>query len=120
MSKFVGSGKVKINGQLCKTVPDSIELMFGGHERTAESADDTVCTKDGPLVPSMLNCEFLHTKALDIKMLNDLEGATIEIEFNNGITYVMPNASRTGPPIKTSSANGRVPFQAQGDEVPGL
>lgn len=118
--KVAGNYKVKINGQLFKTVPDSVTLGFGGHEVFAEAADDTICYREGPLMPSSLECEFLHTAATDIAFLNNLKDALIEIETNLGLTYSMPNARRTGPPIRTASSNGRISFQASGDEVPGL
>ncbi len=118
--KVFGSSIVKIDGALFKTVPDSVELMFGGRNRTAEVADDTVNHRDGPLVPSRLTCEFLHTEKTDIAKLNDLVGGVIEIITDIGTTYTMPNATRTGDPIMTSSSNGRIRFQAEGDPIPGL
>jgi hypothetical protein len=96
---------------------------FGrAHVRRAQpevdGGDETVNYQDGPLVPSKLTCEFLHTEKTDIKKLNDLVEGMIEIETDIGITYTMPNASRTGEPIGTVSGSGRIKFQAEGDEVP--
>lgn len=120
--KVLGTCIVKVDGQLFKTVPDSVELMFGGFSRTAEVADNTVNHRDGPLVPSKMTCEFLHTEKTDIKKLNDLVGGLVEVvtDIGGGITYTIPNATRTGDPISMSSSNGRIKFQVEGDPVPGL
>ena len=118
--KVFGSSIVVVDGKRYNTVPDSVELGFGGRNREAVVADDQVHHRDGPLVPSMLTCEFLHTASLDIKALNDLVGGMVEVITDIGVTYTIPNATRTGDPIGTSSSNGRIRFQCQGNEVPGL
>lgn len=120
--KILGTVIVKVNGQNYKTVPDSVEISFGGFARTAEVADNTVNHRDGALVPSKLTCEFLHTEKTDIAALNDLIGGLVEAvtDIGGGITYSIPNATRTGDPVSTSSSNGRIKFQCEGDPVPGL
>ncbi len=120
--KILGSCVVKVDGISFLTVPDSVEISFGGRAREAVVADDDVHYRDGPLVPSMLSCEFLHSANTDIKKLNDLVNGLVECitDIGSGITYTIPNATRTGLPIKSSSSNGRIAFQCEGKEVPGL
>ena len=118
--KILGTCIVKIDGAKYKTVPDSVVLGFGGREVFAEAADDTIQYREGPLMPSTLECEFQHTANTDVRKLNEATDVLIEIETNLGLTYTMPGARRTGPPITTSSSNGRIKFQASGDPVPGL
>jgi hypothetical protein len=120
-SKILGVCIVKISGKKYRTVPDSVELDFGGYEITAETADDEIHFRAGPLQASMLKCEFLHKADTDIKALNELDDKLVEVECKDlGLTYSLPNASRTGPPISTSSSNGHIKFQCQGKPVPGL
>lgn len=118
--KVLGSCYLKIDGQLYKTVPDSVEITFGGREVTAMPADETIVFQEGPLVPSMIAAEFLLTEKFDVKKINELSGATIEVITNIGVSYVMPKASRTGAPISAASGTGRVRAQFQGDPIPGL
>lgn len=118
--KILGVCTIKVDGALYKTVADSVELMIGGRARKSVVGDETVNYQDGPLVPSKLTCEFLHTNKSDLKKLNDFVEGMLEIETDIGVTYTMPNASRTGDPVSTSSSSGRIKFQAEGDPVPGL
>jgi hypothetical protein len=120
--KILGSCVVKVDGQTYLTVPDSVELGIGGYNRTVETADNSIHYRNGPLVASSLGCEFLHSANTDLKKLNDLVEGLVEIitDVGNGITYTIPNATRTGDPISTSSSNGRIRFQCNGDPVPGL
>lgn len=119
--KILGACIVKISGQKFNTVPDSVELDFGGYEVTAETADDEIHFRNGPKVAAMVKCEFLHKASTDIKFLNEVDDKLIEIEcLDLGLTYSIPKGTRTGPPIGTSSANGHIKWQAQGNPVPGL
>ena len=41
MAQYLGNCRVKVNGDLCKTVPGSVVLNFGGKTRTSTMADGT-------------------------------------------------------------------------------
>lgn len=113
MSKAIGSAKCKVKGQYCKTVPDSVELNYGGEERTAVIADDTFNYRSVP-VPANLKVKFLHIEKTKVKMLNDLEEDVIEIEFDNGVTYTLEQATRIGSPLTTSSSDGQIAAEFSG------
>jgi len=117
MAKFLGNVKIKIDGQLVKTVPDSVEVDFGGYARADQMADDTFNYNAKPIA-SMLEFEGLVTTDTSISALNDLEQGTVEVITDlPGITYKMTNATRMGDAIKVSSSSGRFRMQVKGDPI---
>lgn len=117
MAKFLGNVKVKIDGELVKTVSDSVELDFGGFERADQMADDTFNYSEKPIA-SMLEFEGLVTTETSISKLNGLTAGTVEIITDlAGVTYKMTNATRMGEAVKVSSSTGRFRMQIKGDPI---
>jgi hypothetical protein len=107
MAKFTGSGKVKVNGQLCKTVPDSIEVMVGGKQRNAQMADDTFNWSEKP-VAATVKCKFLLTDKFPMKTVNDLNEGLLEVELDIGKSFDLTEACRLGDPLGFTTSDGQV------------
>jgi hypothetical protein len=119
MAKVLGNVKLKINSKLVKTVPDSVELMVGGYQVTAEIADDTVNQRNSKLMPASVKFEGLVTVDFDMKTLNELTGATVEIISDvAGQNYVITEAFRSGDPVTVSSSSGRFSMLIEGNPCP--
>lgn len=117
MSQFLGTAKVKVNGQYVKTVPDTVVLVFGGKTVTGQMADDTFNSSQKPAA-SNLKFSLLLTAKTPLKMLNELQDGQVEIETDIGPTYLMTSATRMGDPISVSSAEGQVTVEFGGDPIP--
>lgn len=116
MSKYVGTAMVKINGQLVKTVPKSVELNFGGATRTTTMADNTMNFSEEP-TPSKLTFKALVTSQTDEKMINDLVNGTVEIIADVGKSWTMTSALRSGDPVSMSSNDGQLSVEISGDPI---
>jgi hypothetical protein len=117
MSKFLGNAMVKINGKLVKTVPDSVELDFGGFQRESVMADNTFNFHEKP-APSKLSFKILVTSKTDVKVINELEAGTIEILTDiPGKEWTQTGATRMGDPIKIMSGDGQATVETEGDPI---
>lgn len=116
MSKVLGNGFVKIDGDLCKTIGDSIEFDPGGFEREEVMADNQFHYKEKPR-GSRLSVKFAGSEKSKLKKMNDLAGGQIEIILDTGVSYTMTNATRMGEPPKVSSGDGTISFEAMGDPI---
>lgn len=116
MAKFLGNVKVKVNGQLVKTVGDSVELGMGGYARESNMADDTFNFNEKP-ASSKLSFSILHTNKTDVKALNELESGTVEVITDIGKSYTQTSATRMGDPITSSSSDGTIKVEIEGDPI---
>ena len=116
MAQYLGNCRVKVNGDLCKTVPGSVVLNFGGKTRTSTMADGTYnfAEKDAP---ATLEAKFLHTDKTQIKKLNALAGGTVEIETDFGTVYAITSATRSGEPLSSNDSDGQITFRCEGDPI---
>ena len=78
MSKFLGNAMVKVNGKLVKTVPDSVEVEFGGFERSEMMADNTFNYQEKPIA-SKVTFKCIVTSKTDVKVINELAEGTVEV-----------------------------------------
>jgi len=117
MSKFLGNAMVKVNGKLVKTVPESVELEFGGFERASMMADNTFNFHEKP-IPSKLSFKIIVTSKTDVKTINELDGGTVEVITDvPGKTWTQTAATRMGPPVKISSGDGQMTVETEGDPI---
>jgi hypothetical protein len=116
MAKHVGSAKIKLNGMLLGTVPNTVEVMEGGKQRTAQIADGIFHTNETD-VPGSIKAEFLHTAAFSFKTVNELTDGLIEVEYDIGTRLEMTGATRIGDPISSTTSDGRVKAEFSGTVV---
>jgi Phage tail tube protein len=117
MSKFLGNAMIKINGKLVKTVPDSVELNFGGPMRQSVMADNTFNFNEKP-APSKLTFKVLVTSKTDVKVINELESGTVEILTDiPGKEWTQTGATRMGDPVSLSSGDGQMTIETEGDPI---
>jgi hypothetical protein len=117
MSKYLGNAMVKVNGKLVKTVPDSVELEFGGFERASMMADNTFNFHEKPM-PSKLTFKALITSKTEEKVINELEGGTVEVITDiPGKSWTQTSATRMGPPVKVTSGDGQMTIETEGDPI---
>jgi hypothetical protein len=116
MSKFVGSAKIKVNGQLVKTVPDSVTVIFGGPTRQSQMADDTYNYSE-TTTPASVEYEGLVTPKTKIKTLGQVEEGVVEIIPNNGAgPWTLTSATNINP-IEVSTSTGRFKQRFEGDPI---
>lgn len=117
MSKFLGNAMVKINGKLVKTVPDSVELNFGGFMRESVMADNTFNFHEKP-APAKLTFKALVTSKTEEKVINELESGTIEVLTDiPGKSWTLTSATRMGDPVSVSSGDGQFTVEIEGDPI---
>jgi hypothetical protein len=116
MSKVLGNALIKVDGDLCKTIGDSVEFDPGGYEREEVMADNQFHYKEKPR-GSRLSCKFAGSEKTKLKNLTDLADGQIEIIMDTGVSYTMTNATRMGEPPKVSSGDGTIAFEAMGDPI---
>jgi hypothetical protein len=108
---------IKINGKLVKTVPDSVELNFGGPVRQSVMADNTFNFNEKP-APSKLTFKVLVTSKTDVKVINELENATVEILTDiPGKQWTQTGSTRMGDPVSLSSGDGQMTIETEGDPI---
>lgn len=113
MAKQVGSAKVKVNGMLLGTVPNTVEVMEGGAQREPVIADGIFHYKETP-VPGSVKAEFLLTDKFPFKTVNELTDGLVEVEYDNGTRLELTGAMRNGDPISSSTSDGRVKAEFSG------
>lgn len=117
MAKFLGNVTIKVDGVSVKTVPDSVEVEFGGMTRKSQMADNTFNYSETP-APSKVTFKILHTQKTGIKALNELADGLIEICTDlGGKIYKQTSATRMGAPIKTESGSGQITVETEGDPI---
>lgn len=116
MATYLGSAKVKVNGQLVKTLPDSVEVDFGGDQVTDQMADDQYNSSSKPM-NSIVTFKILLTPKTPLKLINGLKEGQVEVICDIGVTYLQTRATRSGAPIKATSADGTVTVQTSGDPI---
>lgn len=108
---------IKVNGKLVKTVPDSVELTFGGPMRQSVMADNTFNFNEKP-APSKLTFKMLVTSKTEEKVINELEGGTVEILTDiPGKEWTQTSATRMGDPVTVSSSDGQITVETEGDPI---
>jgi len=117
MSKFLGNAMVKINGKLIKTVPDSVEIEFGGFERSEMMADNTFNYNEKP-VASKVSLKCIVTSKTDVKVINELAEGTVEVITDiPGKTWTQTAATRMGSPVSITSSDGQLKVEFMGDPI---
>lgn len=117
MAKVLGNIIIRIDGEACLTVGDSVEFDPGGFTREEKMADNKVNYSEKPR-GSRVSCKFLYSERTKLKKINGLTEGQIEICTDTGaIVHTMDNATRFGEPCKVSSGDGTIAFEAMGDPI---
>ena len=117
MAKTMGPGTiVKINGQKVNTVQGSVEVEFGGLERTEKMADNQFNYME-TATPSKVTFKALVTPKTPMKLLNELADGQLEIITDIGVTHLQTSATRMGPPIKMTTTDGELSVEVGGDAI---
>lgn len=116
--KIMGNVLLKIDGQLVKTIPGSVEIEFGGFEREEVMADGQFHYRETPIA-SRVTAKLAVTEKTDIRKINNLAEGMVEVvtDIGGGLTWTQSSATRMGEPVKASSSDGQMDFMSAGDPI---
>lgn len=112
--RVLGIIKVTINGKLLRTLSGA-KMRPGGHKHTSVVGHK----RYGSYVEfeaSQVNFTIAKTSDADIKALQDVESATILVEGDDGVSYLIANAECTNS-VEISDKGGGVAYTFEGDEA---
>lgn len=115
MAKITGIIDLKINGALQRTKEKSTSLETGGFTREAVKGGRRVHGFTETVQESVLETTLVHASDFDVKELNEMVDATVEVITDTGLTYIMANAF-TSEPVKIEE-NGEASLKMMGDAV---
>ncbi len=107
MAQTTGIAKVTVNGKFIDTFK-GVTFNPGGKKRTPQVSAHRVNYSE-ELAPSTLEFDKSQVRGDSIADL-DVANATIQVEFDTGQTYVMPNAFRLDPADITDEGKSKYTF----------
>lgn len=96
-NQVIKRGKVKIDGQLYETA-GNVTLTPGGVTRTPVKGDYTAGAYQESLDESKLEFAALTKAGFNAIAFGRITDATVSIEFDNGLSYVIRDGYAEGPP----------------------
>lgn len=100
MAQTTGTSWIRVNSQLKRTKPGTVDFNPGGFERASQAADNKphVGFTKKP-VGCTLSCTLIHMSDTDMAALNAIEDATIELETDSGKVYQITGSSAAPPQL---------------------
>lgn len=107
-NQVIGKAKVRIDGALYDTAGDTM-LDTGGPNRTPVEGDyEEGAFQEGPVKPSKLEFSALTKDSFSATAFGQIKNATVNVEFDNGKSFVIRQAYSEGrPPMGTSDGKAK-------------
>lgn len=90
-NQVVGQAKVKIDGEWYPTSKES-SMEIGGTIREGVAGDNEAGAFAESTAPSKLTVSLLYKSGVRLSDLRSIDNATVTLETDNGISWIMRNA----------------------------
>lgn len=115
MGMILGEVTIRANGQQIKTKPGAT-LNPGGYSRTQHMGPGRVWGKSRKYSPPSIEVVIAADEDVDVMEINAIESATLVWEGDNGVSYMMTQAS-TNEPATLREESGDIAVTFFGDRV---
>jgi hypothetical protein len=109
-----GSFSLTVNGGIVVTGADATYQPSGEIRERIETGNGTLAYK-ARKVPGYIECTLVTTSQTDLRALNGLEDATVELRCGNGKVIRGTNCTRMGEPLTIDVAEGTTTLRVDGD-----
>jgi len=118
MGMILGEVTIRANGKQLKTKAGAV-LNPGGYTRTQHAGPGKVWGKSRKYSPPSIELVIAADEDVDVIEINAMENATMTWEGDNGVSYMMTQAS-TNEPATLREDSGDIAATFFGDKVVGI
>lgn len=118
MGQILGEVTIRANGKQLKTKAGAV-LNPGGYTRTQHTGPGKVWGKSQKYSPPSIELVIAADEDVDVMEINAIENATMTWEGDNGVSYMMTQAS-TNEPATLREDSGDIAATFFGDKVVGI
>jgi hypothetical protein len=109
-----GSFSLTVNGGLVVTGTD-VTYQLSGENRERVDTGNGILAYTARKMPGYIECTLVTTSQADLRALNGLENATVELRCGNGKVIRGTNCARMGEPLTIDAAAGTTTLRVEGD-----
>ncbi|MDM5074681.1 MULTISPECIES: phage tail tube protein [Aeromonas] len=118
MGMILGEVTIRANGKQLKTKAGAV-LNPGGYTRTQHTGSGKTWGKSRKYSPPSIELVIAADEDVDVIEINAMENATMTWEGDNGVSYMMTQAS-TNEPATLREDSGDIAATFFGDKVVGI